>query len=89
MIMYACAVLDKKVNAYMNPQFFRTKGEAIRSWMDAVMSEAAPFRRHAEDYVFCYLGKYDDASGRFENTGVVPEILMTAMDALTVEGTVN
>lgn len=89
MMMYACAVFDKKVNAYMNPQFFRTKGEAIRSWMDAVLSEAAPFKRHAEDYVFCCLGSYDDSTGTFENSKGVPEILMTANDCLTIEGTVN
>lgn len=89
MKMYVCAVFDKKVNAYMNPQFFRTKGEATRAWMDAVAAEGAPFRRHAEDYVFCFLGLYDDSLGRFENHGVVPEMLMTALDCLTVDGSVN
>lgn len=89
MRMFVCAVFDKKVNAYMNPQFFRTKGEATRAFMDAVMSEAAPFRKHAEDYVFCYLGQYDDATGTFHNSEQVPEILMTANDCLTIEGTVN
>lgn len=89
MKMYVCAVFDKKVNAYMNPQFFRTKGEAMRAWMDAVHAEAAPFKRHAEDYVFCFLGYYDDLSGNFENVGVVPEILMTALDCLSIEGSVN
>ncbi|AZL82722.1 nonstructural protein [Apis mellifera associated microvirus 7] len=88
--MYACAVFDKKVNAYMYPQFFRTKGEATRSFMDAVGAEAAPFRKHAEDYVFCYLGQYDDNTGQFENApGNLPEILMTAMDCLTIDGAVN
>lgn len=89
MRMMAFAVFDKKINAYMNPQFFRTRGEALRAWMDAVMAEAAPFKRHAEDYVFCYLGVYDDTDGRFENHGIVPEICMTALDCVSIEGSVN
>lgn len=89
MKMYVCAVFDKKVNAYMNPQFFRTKGEALRAWTDAVGSEAAPFRKHAEDYVFCYLGQYDDHTGQFENAPKAPDMLMTALDCIAIEGAVN
>ncbi|UDN67539.1 nonstructural protein [robinz microvirus RP_40] len=92
MIMYACAVFDRKVNAYMKPQFYRSKGEAIRSWIDAVGAageDAVPFRRHAEDYVFVYLGTYDDALGAFTNAGLVPEILMTALDCVSISGSVN
>lgn len=89
MKMICCAVFDRKINAYMNPQFFRTKGEATRAWMDAVGSEGAPFRRHAEDYFFAFLGYYDDASGRFENWQEVPEILMTALDCVSIDGGVN
>lgn len=89
MKMYVCAVFDRKINAYMNPQFFRTKGEATRAWMDAVGAEAAPFRKHAEDYLFAFLGYYDDGTGQFENCKNVPEILMTALDCLSVDGSVN
>lgn len=93
MIMQVYAVYDKKVGAYMMPQFFRTKGEALRAFMDAVASEAAPFRKHAEDYVFCCLGEYDDHSGSFANNtsnGIeVPEIGMTALDAVVVENKIN
>lgn len=89
MKMYVCAVFDRKINAYMNPQFFRTKGEATRAWMDAVAAEAAPFRKHAEDYLFAFLGYYDDSTGQFENFQNVPEILMTALDCLSVDGSVN
>lgn len=88
MKLYVCAVMDRKVNAFMNPMFFRTKGEATRSFMDAVAGDA-PFKKHAEDYIFCFLGMYDDSTGTFENCGLVPEVLMTALDCLTIEGQVN
>lgn len=86
MIMEVFSVYDKKIGAYMVPQFFRTKGEAIRAWMDAVASESAPFKRHSEDYVFCRLGTYDDNSGSFINhSSGVPEIVMSADDAILTQ----
>jgi len=84
MIMKACAIYDKKIGAYMVPQFFRTKGEAIRAFTDAVASESAPFAKHAEDYLFCCLGEYDDNSGSFLNVANAPEILLTALDAVVI-----
>ncbi|AXH77009.1 MAG: nonstructural protein [Microviridae sp.] len=88
MKMYVCAVMDKKVMAYVQPAFFRTKGEATRAFMDAVAAENSPMRRHAEDYVFCFLGFYDDHEGRFENAAV-PEILMSALDCVAIDGGIN
>lgn len=67
----------------MVPQFFRTKGEAIRAFSDACNAESAShFAKHAEDYMFCRLGSYDDNSGTFENVPTAPEIIITAMDCL-------
>lgn len=85
MIMQVCAVYDKKVGAYLLPQFFRTKGEAVRAFQDAVASESAPFAKHAEDYLFCRLGAYDDNAGSFETVQPAPEILLTAMDCLVAD----
>lgn len=81
MIMQVCAIYDKKVGAYMLPQFFRTKGEAMRAFLDACAQESAPFKRHAEDYYFCRLGEYDDVAGRVECVAT-PEILLTALDGV-------
>lgn len=82
MILQVCAVYDKKIGAYMVPQFFRTKGEAMRAFIDAVAAEAAPFGKHSEDYLFCRLGEYDDNSGTFANFGQAPEIVISADDAM-------
>lgn len=92
MIMFVVAVYDKKVGAFMQPQFYRSKGEAIRSWMDACVAEAAPFKRHAEDYVLMHLGYYDDGDGQFgkvPNKDGLPEPVMTALDAVSIDGSVN
>lgn len=88
MMLYVCAVFDKKVNSYGNPQCFRTKGEATRTFMDAV-SDDKNLRKHAEDFIFCFLGMYDTNQGQFENAKMVPEILMSAMDCISVENGVN
>lgn len=81
MKMVVGAVLDKKVGAYLQPQFFRTKGEAQRAFMDAVAAENSHFAKHSEDFVFCCLGSYDDNDGTFE-CPKVPEILLSAVDCL-------
>lgn len=84
-----CAVYDKKVNAFMAPQCFRTKGEAMRSFMDAVVQEGSMMKRYAEDYVFYWIGVYDDHIGQYVNAKNGPEPLMTAMDVMVVENKVS
>lgn len=89
MIIYVCAAFDRKVNAFMAPQFFRTKGEATRAWMDAVGAEGSLFRKHAEDFGFYYLGSFDDNDGLFVNAVHGPEPLMSALDCVVIEGKSN
>lgn len=60
------AVLDKAVQAYLNPMVFRSEGEALRAFLDAVSAEGTPFGKHKQDYAFAYLGFYDDGLGQFE-----------------------
>lgn len=84
MIMQCCAVYDKKVGAYTAPQFFRSKGEAMRAFVDACQAEDAPFRKHAEDYFFSRLCEYDDVRGSFSPAPEGPEVLLTALDAVNM-----
>ncbi|AXH75475.1 MAG: nonstructural protein [Microviridae sp.] len=86
MIYQVCAILDKKTGAYGMPQFFRSRGEALRAFMDACAEDKSMLKRHAEDFVFCWLGEYSDGSGSFV-CPVSPEVTMSALDAITVEGT--
>lgn len=57
------AIYDRKVEAFSAPQLFRSKGEAIRSFMDAVKDDKTAFAAHPEDYVMMQLGTFDDGLG--------------------------
>lgn len=59
-------VFDSKVEAYLQPFFARTHGEAIRSFETAVSQPDHQFHRHAEDYALFYVGGFDDESGVLE-----------------------
>lgn len=83
MILLAFAVYDKKVGAYMQPMFFRSKGEACRSFLDACTVESQPFMKHPEDYGFAYLGDFDDSTGSITCPVTGAEFVMTALDAVT------
>ena len=61
------AVFDDKIKAYMRPFFVRSKGEAIRTWVDSVNDSQSPFSKHPEDYVLFHIGEYDESTGSFEN----------------------
>lgn len=59
------AVLDQAVNAFLPPFHSRAKGEAIRSFSDAVNDKEHQFFRHSTDYILFHLGEFDDGSGMF------------------------
>jgi len=75
-----CAVYDNGVKAFLNPIFCSTRGEAIRSFSDAVADERAPFKAHPEDYSLFVLGEYDEGLGIFENNVPAPELLVLAVN---------
>lgn len=82
MRLVICAVRDKAVDAFLQPMFFRSKGEALRSFLDAIKSNAV-FSAHPEDYDFYELGSYDDNTGEFLSSG--PVVLLTGMQASVKE----
>lgn len=57
------SVYDVKAQAYLQPFFASQKGEAIRSFTDAVNKSDHQFHRHAEDYSLFHVGQFDDNSG--------------------------
>jgi len=59
------AVHDTKVNAFMPPFTMRSRGEAVRSFMDAVSDGQSSFCKHPEDFALWSLGEWDDGSGMF------------------------
>lgn len=63
MIVKLFAIYDHKVGSYGQLMPFRSKGEAIRSFSDAVGDVKSDFCRHPEDYVLFQMAEYDDNSG--------------------------
>lgn len=76
MILLACSVFDAKVGAFTNPMYFRSRGEAIRSFSTAVRDEKSQFALFKADYALVYLGDWDDGSGAF--TSLAPTRLIGA-----------
>lgn len=66
MILRVYSVFDSKVGAYLPPIYFRSKGEAIRSFSSAVAKEDHEFCRYAEDYTLFELGEWDDSDAKFK-----------------------
>lgn len=58
-------VYDKQVQAYLQPFYCRTLGEAIRSFTEAVNDPGKAFGKYATDYSLMGLGEFDDSSGMF------------------------
>jgi len=71
------SVFDLKAGAYMQPFFAPTRGVAVRSFSDAVLSESHEFAKHAEDYALFEVGEFDQVEGVVKAT-TPPMILMQA-----------
>lgn len=83
MKLEAYAVHDSAVGAFNAPMFFRSRGEAVRSFQDACADPKAGFRMHAEHYSFWYVGDFDMNSGSLDS--VAPERVCGALDFVIVE----
>ena len=60
MIQLIFTVFDNKAKAYLRPFFLRSKGEALRAFIDLVNDENHQFGQHAEDYTLICIGEWDD-----------------------------
>lgn len=57
------AVYDSKAEAYMQPFFMQSKGQAIRSWQDVVEDEKTQFAKHPGDFTLFEIGEYNEEKG--------------------------
>lgn len=76
MIVQFYAVQDKKVGAFMPVFQMRSRGEAIRSFLDALDDEKSMLFKHAEDYELFQVATFDD------NTGAVVAVLEPVMSGV-------
>jgi len=61
------SVYDSKINAFTKPFFCRTKGEAMRGFIDEVNRTDSMLNKHPGDYTLMELGEWDDVKGDVSN----------------------
>ncbi|QCQ84932.1 nonstructural protein [Blackfly microvirus SF02] len=81
MILGVYSVFDNAAKAYLPPIFFRSKGEAVRGFVDAINSDGHQFQKHASDYALFELGSFDDSNG-FVQSFAAPIRVMSAHEAV-------
>lgn len=82
------AVYDKKVEAFDKPLVFRSKGEAMRAFIDACEKDEN-FKAHPEDFAFAFVGRYDDVAGHIEGLESGPEFVIQALEAVRSKEVLN
>lgn len=75
---------DLKADYYLAPVMFRNHAEALRSFEDAVNMKDSQFNKNPEDFVFCYIGDFNEDTGAI-SPAANAEILTTAADLLKTE----
>jgi len=65
MRMNAYTVRDSAAEAFNDPFFLRTHGEALRYFAQAVNQENHPFNQHPDDYTMFHIGEFCTETGHF------------------------
>lgn len=68
MILKIYTVYDAAVQAFLQPFFARSHGEAIRNFTDAINDPKTTLHAHPADYTLWYSGLFDDG-----NATITPE----------------
>lgn len=72
------ALYDRATEAYAPIMTVNTRGEAIRSFREAVQDPQTPIHKHPTDYELYIMGTYDDQKGQV--FGDVKELIARAED---------
>jgi hypothetical protein len=67
MVKKVFTVYDEKSEAYLQPFFLDTIGQAKRAITDCVNDPNHNFGKHPSDYTLFYICNFDDTSGKFLN----------------------
>lgn len=63
MILKIFSVYDCKTEAYAQPFFMKTKGEAVRGFTDVSNDKSTNIAKYPEDFTLFEIGEYDDSNG--------------------------
>lgn len=73
------SIFDTAVGAYTTPFFLKSKGEALRSFIDIVNDPKSRIHAHAKDYTLFWIGEWFDDTSNFL-IAVTPEPLAKALE---------
>jgi hypothetical protein len=76
-LLILCSIYDTKVGAFAPPFCAKAKGEAMRSFQDALGDPQLPFGKHPADFVLYVVAVFNDQDGRMSPTEM-PERLIAA-----------
>lgn len=65
MILNIFTVYDAKAEAYLQPFYMQSKGEALRAFMETVADPNHQFSKHSADFSLVHLGEFDNSTARF------------------------
>lgn len=65
MIYKMFSIYDSKAEAYLQPFFMVTKGQAIRALTDILSDPAHQFSKYSADFTLFELGEYNDSNATF------------------------
>lgn len=71
-------VYDAKAGFYKSPFIMRSKGEAVRAFMDIANNKDNDIGKHPEDYVLYYIADFDEIKGQY--TPREPECIGKAIE---------
>lgn len=74
-------VYDAAVQAYMQPFFARSHGEALRSFTDACNDQNHQFSKHIHDYHLFHIGIFNDSSAAL-TVPAAPEKLISGTESI-------
>lgn len=60
-------VYDSKVEAYLQPFYVRSKGEAIRAFTETVNDPQSLVGKHPADYTLFEIGEFDDQTAKIKS----------------------
>lgn len=87
-MLKVCTVYDSKSEHYMAPMFFKHRGDALRSFAEAVQDKTQTLGKYPADFTLFELGSYDELTAKFTlhstptSLGVGIEFLSSEVDCV-------
>lgn len=66
MLLKVYTVYDSKAEAYLQPFYCKSKGEALRSFTEVCNDKNSQIGKYPEDFTMFELGEFDDSNAQFK-----------------------